>query len=235
MDSLQVLSNVGTQVLQSLSRADLHALGPASAFLFTQIAYQGEIVARRVKPGDFGGTGVPALAAIRSQALLLIHHHMFEFCVVVDYRRILRARFLALPLLLRTLGAHVLNRLGQWQHIAEYPDPGELTVDYPVMEHGTGHFTVTATYTEIPARGDIADSLWVLQLLQTPTFLVLVCLLLSYLIHGEPPYGVCNIYILEVNSALFPKLDRRCQTLQVFIRVAATRTDLPEDTFMSHQ
>src|SRR5680860_1160608 len=235
MDSLQVLRNVGAQVLQSLGGTDLHALGPASTFLFTQIAYQSEIVARRIKPGDIGGAGVPALPAVRPQAPVFINYHVLELFVVVDYRRILRARLLTLPFFLPALRAYVLNRLGQWQHIAEYPDPGELTVDYPVMEHGTGHFTVTATYTEIPARGDIADSLWVLQLLQTPTFLVLVCLLLSYLIHGEPPYGVCNIYILEVNSALFPKLDRRCQTLQVFIRVAATRTDLPEDTFMSHQ
>src|SRR5665811_939614 len=188
MDSLQVLRNVGTQVLQSLGGTDLHALGPASAFLVTQIAYQGEIVARRVKPGDSGGTGVPALAAIRSQASAFINYHVFEFFVVVDYRRILRTRLLTLPLLLRTLGAHILNRLGQWQQIAEYPDPGELPVDYSIMIHGAGHFTVAATHTEIPARGDVAYPFRVLQLLLTPTFLVLSCLPHIHLIHGHPPF-----------------------------------------------
>src|SRR5680860_836889 len=187
MDSLQVLRNVGTQVLQSLGGTDLHALGPASAFLFTQIAYQSEIVARRIKPGDIGGAGVPALAAIRSQALLLIHHHMFEFFVVVDYRRILRTRLLTLPLLLRTLGAHILNRLGQWQHIAEYPDPGELPVDYSIMIHGAGHFTVTATHAEIPTRGDIRDPLWVLQFLQAPALFSFCGLIASGFIHHSTP------------------------------------------------
>src|SRR5680860_904694 len=107
MDSLQVLRNVGTQILQSLSGTDLHALGPSAAFLFTQIAYQGKIVARRVKPGDFGGTGVPALAAIRSQASVFINYHVCEFFVVMDYRRILRARLLTLPFFLPALRAYV--------------------------------------------------------------------------------------------------------------------------------
>src|SRR5680860_401966 len=196
MDSLQVLRNVGTQVLQSLGGTDLHALGPASAFLFTQIAYQGEIVARRVKPGDSCGTGVPALAAIRSQTSVFINYHVFEFFVVADYRRILRTRLLTLPLLLRTLGAHILNRLGQWQQIAEYPDPGELPVDYSIMIHGAGHFTVTATHAEIPARGDVAYPFRELQLFKTPTFLVLVWMPHIHLIHGQAPSRVCPRFIM---------------------------------------
>src|SRR5680860_1052929 len=207
MDSLQVLRNVGTQVLQSLGGTDLHALGPASAFLFTQIAYQSEIVARRIKPGDIGGAGVPALPAVRPQAPVFINYHVLELFVVVDYRRILRTRLLTLPLLLRTLRAYILNRLGQWQQIAEYPDPGELPVDYSIMIHGAGHFTVTATHAEIPARGDVAYPFRVLQLLLTPAFLVLVWMPHIHLIHSQAPFKSLPNAFLGLTAPRCPQLN----------------------------
>jgi hypothetical protein len=90
------------------------------------------------------------------------------FLVIMNHRRIHRARFLAFPLLIGTLRTYILDRLGQGKQVSVDPNPRQLAMDQREMFHAADEFTGATSRAEIPSRLNQGNPLGVGNPFHTP-------------------------------------------------------------------